>query len=90
MRFCACDEWDRLWVQAGIETTWERHPRWMGVFTARYEGHLDGCPWRFYREVFADMVARGILIESLDDHAGFSRYLLARLIPLPTRKGADP
>ena len=59
----------------------------MGVFTARYEGAVGSCPWPLYREVFATMIARGLLIETADDHAGFARYMLARLIPLPTRKG---
>ncbi|MGZ5948969.1 MAG: hypothetical protein ACXWO1_02395 [Isosphaeraceae bacterium] len=78
----------RCCVQADIEQTWERCPRWMGVFTARYE-LLGSCPWPLYREVFATMVARGLLIETVDEHAGFSRFMLARLVPLPTRKGSD-
>ena len=77
----------RLHIQTDIEQTWEQNPRWMGVFTARYEGHLGSCPWPLYREVFAAMVARGLLIETMDEHAGFSRFMLARLIPLPTWKG---
>jgi len=82
MHVCAC-RMCRLCVQADIEQTWERNPRWMGVFTARYEG-LGAYPWPLYREVFADLVARGILLETADEHAGFSRYLLARLVPVPS------
>lgn len=91
MKVCACAQCRRS-VQADIETTWERNPRWMGVFTARYEGRLGWCPWSVYRSVFMDLVARGILIETADDHAGFARYLLARLVPVPSAnpKGEPP
>ena len=75
--------WSRRSVRRAIETTWERNPRFMGVFTARYEC-LDLCPWPLYRAVFATMVARGLLIEIQDDRAGFPRYILARLIPDPS------
>ena len=63
----------------------------MGVFTARYQC-LDSCPWPLYREVFAEMIARGLLIETQDDRAGFPRYFLARLIPHPSAnpKGETP
>jgi hypothetical protein len=81
MRTCAC-RLCRLCVQDDIEQTWEQNPRWMGVFTARYLCCLNS-PWSLYREVFADLVARGLLIETADDHAGFARYMLARLIPHP-------
>jgi hypothetical protein len=83
LRACAC-RLCRLCVQADIEQTWERNPRWMGVFTARYLSAVGAYPWPLYREVFATMVARGILIETADDHAGFARYLLARLVPHPS------
>ncbi len=87
MRDCAHGEmWDRLCVRADIEQTWEQNPRWMGVFTSRYLSP-GSCPWPLYREVFATMIARGLLLETADDRAGFARYMLARLIPLPTRKG---
>jgi hypothetical protein len=91
MRTCTC-RLCRFWVQTDIELTWVEHPRWMGVFTARYEGRLGWCPWPLYREVFASMVGRGLLIESVDDYAGFNRYMLARLVPHPSPnpKGETP
>lgn len=69
-------------VRTTIESTWEQNPRWLGVFTARYLCCLN-CPWPLYREVFAEMIARGLLIETQDDRAGFPRYFLARLLPRP-------
>ncbi len=88
MHVCAC-RMCQLCVRADIESTWERNPRWMGVFTARYLGAGSSCPWPVYREVFAAMVGQGLLIETADDRAGFARYMLARLLPLPTWKGSD-
>ena len=63
----------------------------MGVFTSRYLCCLNS-PWPLYREVFATMIARGLLIETQDDRAGFSRYMLARLVPHPSAnpKGETP
>ena len=72
----------RCSVRTAIELTWQRNPRWLGVFTARYLCSLN-TPWPLYREVFAEMVARGLLIETQDDRAGFPRYFLARLLPHP-------
>ena len=82
MRAHECD-WSRRCVRTAIEVTWERNRRFLGVFTARYLCCLN-CPWPLYREVFADMVARGLLIETQDDRAGFPRYMLARLVPHPS------
>jgi hypothetical protein len=82
---CTC----RRCVRLLIETAWEEHPRWMGVFTARYEGGLGWCPWPLYRDVFAEMVELGILLASYEAGDEYFCYLLARLtLPaLPALRG---
>ena len=83
--------WCRRSVRTAIESTWERNPRWMGVFTARYLC-FSSTPWPLYREVFAEMVARGLLLQTEDEVSGFPRYMLARLISAPNAnlKGEPP
>jgi cell fate regulator YaaT (PSP1 superfamily) len=90
MRVCAC-AWCRRSVRTAIEQTWVHNPRWMGVFTSRYLCCLNS-PWPLYREVFAEMVARGLLTQTEDEDAGFPRYLLSRLLPRPNAnlKGETP
>ena len=90
LRACTC-QWCRRCVRTAIEITWEQNPRWMGVFTSRYLC-FPSTPWPLYREVFAEMVARGLLVQTEDDRAGFPRYFLARLLPRPSAnlKGEPP
>ena len=78
LRGCTC-QWCRRRVRTTIEITWEQYPRWMGVFTARYLCRLGSCPWPLYREVFAEMVGRGMLIASFQTGDDYPRYMLARL-----------
>jgi hypothetical protein len=77
MRVCAC-AWCRRSVRTAIEITWEQHPRWMGVFTARYLCCVDS-PWPVYRSVFAEMIQLGILIASFETGDDYPRYILSRL-----------
>jgi hypothetical protein len=85
---CTCS-WCRRTIRTCIEITWEEHPRWMGVFTARVEGRLGWCPWPLYRDVFAEMVGLGILLASYEAGDEYPCYLLARLtLPaLPAPRG---
>jgi hypothetical protein len=76
MRTCDC-RMCRRGIRLLIESAWVEHPRWMGVFTVRYEGRLGCCPWGLYREAFGEMVRRGILIASKGDE--YPVYMLARL-----------
>jgi len=69
----------RRGIRLLIESVWQQHPRWMGVFTARYEGRLGWYPWPLYREVFTEMVALGILIRSYQAGDDYPCYMLAKL-----------
>jgi hypothetical protein len=79
----------RAAVRRAIELTWERYPRWMGVFMARYLGRLGRVPWPLYREVFTELVEDGVLRTSYMPGDDYPRYCLARLLPAPPRKGGS-
>jgi hypothetical protein len=78
MTACTCTCCRRT-MRTEIESTWEQHPRWMGVFLARVAGNLGWSPWPLYLEVFREMVGAGLLIQSFGPGDQFPQYMLWRL-----------
>ena len=58
-----------------------RSREWLGIYQVRSRIHWGWCSWRFFMEVWIEMIVDGLLIQSFaPDSDEFPRYLLSRLM----------
>jgi hypothetical protein len=60
-----------------IAAVWTRESRWLGYYTILNLAGLGWVPEEFYRSVFDEMLARGLLlqVQAADPVTDFTRYL---------------
>ena len=77
----------RLELRHDIEAVFERDRVWLGIFQVRSRlnvqlgAHSHWSPWKLYQAIWAEMLVKGLLIESFSPKRDqFPRYLLSRLM----------
>jgi hypothetical protein len=74
----------KLALRLDIEQVFIGSREWLGVFQVRSRIQFGWCSWKFFMDVWIQMMLDGLLIESFaPDSDEFPRYLLSRLIAPP-------